>query len=165
MKIRWSLLLCVLCFATTGMAQEFSQTANGMKGVFNGTDIEICFYSPTTVRIVKAPTNRAYTKESYSVIAQPEKVKVSTTQKGANVIVKSNKLQVILNKADGSLSFADAKGNNLLKEKGATGFTPFDDAGIQTFNVKQAFTLDKDETIYGLGNLEKGKLSQRIPCP
>ena len=113
------------------------------------------------VRIVKAPTNRAYTKESYSVIAQPEKVKVSTTQKGANVIVKSNKLQVILNKADGSLSFADAKGNNLLKEKGATVFTPFDDAGNQTFNVKQAFTLDKDETIYGLGNLEKGKLSQR----
>ncbi len=161
MKIRWSLLLCVLCLATTGMAQEFSQTANGMKGVFNGTDIEICFYSPTTVRIVKAPTNRAYTKESYSVIAQPEKVKVSTTQKGANVIVKSNKLQVILNKADGSLSFADAKGNNLLKEKGATVFTPFDDAGNQTFNVKQAFTLDKDETIYGLGNLEKGKLSQR----
>ncbi|MBR0042570.1 MAG: glycoside hydrolase family 31 protein [Bacteroides sp.] len=161
MKIRWSLLLCVLCFATTGMAQEFSQTANGMKGVFNGTDIEICFYSPTTVRIVKAPTNRAYTKESYSVIAQPKKVKVSTTQKGANVIVKSNKLQVILNKADGSLSFSDAKGNNLLKEKGATVFTPFDDAGNQTFNVKQAFTLDKDETIYGLGNLEKGKLSQR----
>ncbi|MBR6538647.1 MAG: DUF5110 domain-containing protein, partial [Bacteroides sp.] len=90
-----------------------------------------------------------------------EKVKVSTTQKGESIIVKSNKLQVVLNKADGSLSFADAKGNNLLKEKGATVFTPFNDAGNQTFKVKQAFTLDKDETIYGLGNLEKGKLSQR----
>ena len=155
MKRKWLLLFCMLSLVTTGIAQEFVQTSNGIKTTCNQTDIEICFFSPTTVRIVKAPANREYTKESYSVIAQPEKVKVSAAQKGEELVVKSNKLQVVLNTAKGSIRFADAKGNNLLKEKEAAQFTPFNDAGNQTFKVKQAFILDSDETIYGLGNLEK----------
>ena len=40
-------------------------------------------------------------------------------------------------------------------------FVPFDDAGDATYNVYQAFKLDADEAIYGLGQLQNGKMSQR----
>lgn len=43
----------------------------------------------------------------------------------------------------------------------STSFVEFDDAGDKTFRVKQTFVLDKDEPIYGLGNQENGRLSQR----
>ena len=36
-------------------------------------------------------------------------------------------------------------------------FTPFNDAGVPSFNVRQAFLLDKDEVIYGLGQQQTGK--------
>jgi hypothetical protein len=38
-----------------------------------------------------------------------------------------------------------------------TQFTPFNDAGVPSFNVRQAFLLDKDEVIYGLGQQQTGK--------
>ena len=46
------------------------------------------------------------------------------------------------------------------KENGAI-FKDFNDAGINTHNIKQSFILDKDESIYGLGILQNGKMSQR----
>lgn len=49
---------------------------------------------------------------------------------------------------------------SLGKESGST-FTDFDDAGVKTFTVKQAYLLDKDEAIYGLGIQQKGKMVQR----
>mgnify|MGYP002238540539 CR=1 FL=1 len=38
---------------------------------------------------------------------------------------------------------------------------PFDDAGVPSYNVRQAFLLDKDEVIYGLGQQQTGKVNQR----
>jgi alpha-D-xyloside xylohydrolase len=49
---------------------------------------------------------------------------------------------------------------NLLKETGSD-FKPFNDAGNQTYSVRQSFQLEKDEPIYGLGILQNGKMSQR----
>ena len=50
----------------------------------------------------------------------------------------------------------------LLKDKDyGTQFTPFDDAGTFSYNVRQAFLLDKDEVIYGLGQQQTGKVNQR----
>lgn len=46
------------------------------------------------------------------------------------------------------------------QNKGAR-FDDFNDAGTKTFSVYQSFTLEKDEAIYGLGQLQNGKMSQR----
>ena len=40
-------------------------------------------------------------------------------------------------------------------------FTAFNDAGDATYSVYQAFQLDSDEALYGLGQLQNGKMSQR----
>src|SRR5690606_6005702 len=101
-------------------------------------------------------------KVSFSVVKSPEKTTFSVTQNGDVLFLKSKSVEVALNLKSGKVTFSDAKGHILLSEKEAgSTFTDFDDAGVKTYSVRQSFVLDKDETIYGLGILQNGKMSQR----
>ncbi|MBN2262948.1 MAG: DUF5110 domain-containing protein, partial [Prolixibacteraceae bacterium] len=84
------------------------------------------------------------------------------SQKGNELILKSDGMVAIMNLKNGRVSFQNLKGKQLLteKESGAT-FTYFNDAGIPAFSVSQSYVLDTDEPIYGLGILQNGKMSQR----
>lgn len=143
-------------------AQTFRQTKQGITGTTQGMDIEIQFVSPEIVRVVKAPEGRSFTKKSLSVVKSPESMSVTTEKKGETVSLKSNAVCVDFNVETGRISFFDKQGKALFTEKdyGAQ-FTPFNDAGNQTFSVRQAFLLDKDEAIYGLGQQQVDDLNQR----
>lgn len=143
-------------------AQTFQQTKQGITGITQGMDIEIQFVSPEIVRVVKAPEGRSFTKKSLSVVKSPESMSVTTEKKGETVSLKSNAVRVDFNVETGRISFFDKQGKALFTEKdyGAQ-FTPFNDAGNQTFSVRQAFLLDKDEAIYGLGQQQVDDLNQR----
>ncbi|GAA6432754.1 glycoside hydrolase family 31 protein [Bacteroides intestinalis] len=143
-------------------AQTFRQTKQGITGTTQGMDIEIQFVSPEIVRVVKAPEGRSFTKKSFSVVKSPESMSVTTEKKGETVSLKSNAVRVDFNVRTGRISFFDKQGKALFTEKdyGAQ-FTPFNDAGNQTFSVRQAFLLDKDEAIYGLGQQQVDDLNQR----
>lgn len=143
-------------------AQTFRQTKQGITGTTQGMDIEIQFVSPEIVRVVKAPEGRSFTKKSLSVVKSPESMSVTTGKKGETVSLKSNAVRVDFNVETGRISFFDKQGKALFTEKdyGAQ-FTPFNDAGNQTFSVRQAFLLDKDEAIYGLGQQQVDDLNQR----
>ena len=93
------------------------------------------------------------------VVASPEQVKVSQTKQGAATVYKSAALTVTVD--NGKVTFADSRGN-LLTREGDCAFTPITkgpDTGA--FRVKQTFTVDADESIYGIGLLQNGKMSQR----
>lgn len=143
-------------------AQTFRQTKQGITGTTQGMDIEIQFVSPEIVRVVKAPEGRSFTKKSLSVVKSSESMSVTTEKKGETVSLKSNAVRVDFNVETGRISFFDKQGKALFTEKdyGAQ-FTPFNDAGNQTFSVRQAFLLDKDEAIYGLGQQQVDDLNQR----
>ena len=143
-------------------AQTFRQTKQGITGTTQGMDIEIQFVSPEIVRVVKAPEGRSFTKKSLSVVKSPESMSVTTEKKGETVSLKSNAVRVDFNVETGRISFFDKQGKALFTEKdyGAQ-FTPFNDAGNPTFSVRQAFLLDKDEAIYGLGQQQVDDLNQR----
>ena len=143
-------------------AQTFRQTKQGITGTTQGMDIEIQFVSPEIVRVVKAPEGRSFTKKSLSVVKSPEIMSVTTEKKGETVSLKSNAVRVDFNVGTGRISFFDKQGKALFTEKdyGAQ-FTPFNDAGNPTFSVRQAFLLDKDEAIYGLGQQQVDDLNQR----
>ena len=87
---------------------------------------------------------------------------LTTEKKGETVSLKSNAVRVDFNVGTGRISFFDKQGKALFTEKdyGAQ-FTPFNDAGNPTFSVRQAFLLDKDEAIYGLGQQQVDDLNQR----
>ncbi len=161
------ILPAIILLLTAGMyysspAQSFQKTGTGAKVTANGFTTEIQFYNASIIRVIKYPQDKTFTKQSLSVIAAPQQTAFTVKQLGDALQLKSKELLVMLDMKQGDISFITANNTALLKEKsGSTKFTPFNDAGENTFSVQQAFSLDKDEAIYGLGQQQKGKMIQR----
>ncbi len=157
-------LLAVLLLLT-GLeieARDFQKTKYGITATINSVDVEIQFYNPSTVRVLKSPEGKTPAHKSLSVIAAPETTVLSITEAGDELVLKSDRLQVSLNTKNGTISFSTFAGKPLLREHEAGGaFRDFNDAGVKTYSVSQSFTLDKDESIYGLGQQQQGKMVQR----
>ena len=103
-------------------------------------DVKVEFFTPAIVHVVKGQATKTLV-----VTAQPEQG--VATQKGN--IWKSSTLTVKQD-AKGNLTFLDNKGKVLLREK-----------DCDVAKVRQTFTLDKDEAIYGLGTIQNGKMNRR----
>lgn len=158
------ILLCLslLCLSLSFRAQTCQKTAQGIKATTQGMNIEVEFYSPSLVRVYKTPEGVPCEKKSLVIIKEPGQTPVEFDENGTNIRIKSSDLQVELNTSTGGISFYDATGQKLLRDKDyGTQFTPFNDAGTPSYTVRQAFLLDKEEVIYGLGQQQTGKVNQR----
>lgn len=155
-------IVLILMFAFAGFGQSYKKTDRGVIAQVDKLDIEVQFFSPSIIRVVKVPQGHSFEKESLSVIKQPESVAVKLNQQGDELSLKSAQGEVVLNLGSGVLIFRDARGRVLLTEKtGGASFSDFNDAGSKTYSVQQSYLLDPDEAIYGLGILQNGKMSQR----
>ncbi len=102
--------------------------------------VSIEFFTSSIVHVVKGKPTK-----SLVVIAKPEEVavvKTGNTWKSSELTVSQD--------ARGNLTFLTAKGKVLLREK-----------ACDVKEVRQTFTLDKDEAVYGLGTIQNGKLNRR----
>lgn len=162
MKKNNLILSLLLVFAIGIQAQSYQKTDLGIKAKINSMDVEIQFYGPSTVRVLKSPVGKAFSKESLTVIKKPQATKFTVNQQGDFVSLKSEKLKVDVDMKSGKISYYTLAGAPLLSEKesGAT-FTDFNYAGSKTYTINQVFRLDKEESIYGLGQQQRGKLSLR----
>ena len=145
-------LLAIFCLFVSNGLTVFAAQKPFVKEV-GKTKIQIEFYTPSIVRVLKTPVGTDYQKQSLVVIAQPEDLQVSSTSSS----VSSKELTVRVNPITGALTFFTAKGKILLREK---------DNGQQTTDngqhrARQTFTLDRDEAIYGLGTIQNGKMNRR----
>ncbi len=151
-----------MCFCLSGHAQNFQKTSHGIKTVTNGNTVEIQFYSPSIVRVIKFPAGKSYSKESLSVVLSPSQTTFTAKEDNKFILLKSDKLSITINPSSGDITFGSASGKQLLKEKPeGTKFVPFNDAGVNTYNVYLSFSLDKEEPIYGLGQHPSAILNQR----
>ncbi len=143
-------------------SKNYEKTDIGLKTSMDSTTVEIQFFSPDIVRVLKYPKDSVIDKKSLSVIKTPEKLDLNITEDDNFFTVSSNSLLVKLNRKSGEISYADSNGNSLFKETTlGYNFTPTNDAGESTFKVSQSFQLEPEEAIYGLGILQQGKMSQR----
>ena len=163
MIIPFSKITTVLVlFAASLASAAAKESANGIKFNGQGMDVAIEFYSPTIVRVYKTPDNSKAEKNSLAVIMKPENVNVRQSVSNGNIVLASDSLDVVVNKSTGGIVFKDKRGFVLLRDKDhGTQFSDFNDAGTPSYNVRQAFLLDKDEVIYGLGQQQTGKVNQR----
>ncbi|MBF4473481.1 TIM-barrel domain-containing protein [Flavobacterium sp. HJJ] len=162
MKNIFLTLFMVLVLTQGSTAQNYQKTKQGLKTTVAGNVIELQIYSPETIRVVKYPTGKDFNKESLSVIAKPQSTPFQITDKESAIILKTKKIIVTIDTKTGSLTFHTTDGGMLLKEKNdGVRFTPFDDSGVPSYIVHQSFELDKGEPIYGLGQHQRGNLSQR----
>ena len=155
----WSLCLC---FSTNILfAQNYQKTSYGIRTTVNAVDIEVQFFAPAVTRVIKSPEGVAYEKQSLSVIAKPEKVNFKIDIQDNNIVLNSGELSVSVDTGTGVVSYFSKDGKALLAEKSGMQFIDFNDAGTKTYQIYQPFVLDKEEAIYGLGQLQNGKMIQR----
>ena len=148
-------LICIGC------ARKPYETFNsGIETQIDSTQVHIEFVSPSIVRIQKYPQGHAFEKKSLSVIKKPEEVSVEIEDLENGFALSTSKLRVELDTLTQVISFYKPDGSLLIHESKSS-FKPFVDNGNQTFTVKQGWSLDADEPIYGLGILQNGKMSQR----
>ena len=151
-----------LCFSTNILfAQNYQKTSSGIKTTVNAVDIEVQFFAPAVARVIKSPEGVVYEKQSLSVIAKPEKVNFKTDIQDNKIVLNTSELSVSVDTGTGIVSYFSKDGKSLLAEKSGMQFIDFDDAGTKTYQVYQPFVLDKEEAIYGLGQLQNGKMIQR----
>lgn len=151
MKYKLLTLLFILFFGISN-AQSYQKTDNGIKATSQSVQIDIQFFSPTIVRVLKTPKGTTLQKNSLSVVKTPVKTNLKITDSGNLVTISSSAFNVALNIQTGRISFSGAKDNQLFTEKDyGIQFTPTTDVNKQTFIARQAFLMDKDETVYGLG--------------
>lgn len=154
--------LSLLCFCTPFQAQNYQKTSQGLKANTQGMDIEVAFYSPSIVRVYKTPEGKPYEKKSLIVVKSPGQTPVEFSENGKNIRMKSAEMQVELNPLTGGIYFYDATGRELLKDKDyGTSFAPKEDAGTASYQVRGSFLLEKDEPVYGVGQVMDGKLNRR----
>lgn len=151
-----------LIYSASITAQTFMETKNGIQFKVQSTIVEVQFYSSTLVRVVKYPEGTTLTKQSLSVIKSPETISLTRKTTDQKIALKSNKIEASIDLSNGKISFADINGKALFTEKeyGAQ-FTPSHDGQRDTYLARQAFLLEKDEPIYGLGQQQNGRLNQR----
>ena len=162
MKIHHLFWGICLCFSTNILfAQNYQKTSSGIKTTVNAVDIEVQFFAPAVARVIKSPEGVAYEKQSLSVIAKPEKVSFKADIQDNKIVLNTSELSVSVDIGTGIVSYFSKDGKSLLAEKSGMQFIDFDDAGTKTYQVYQPFVLDKEEAIYGLGQLQNGKMIQR----
>lgn len=164
--MRKSLLILALCSLPIFVwSQKYQETENGIKTSINDKkiDVEVQWFTPNSLRILKTPLGKTVEKKSLSVIAKPNKsgVKIATSDNN-RIVMKSPVLTVTLNTENGIMTYAKTDGSILLKEnENSKPFTPMKDADRDTYTVYQGFITDKEEGLYGLGQLQNGQMMQR----
>lgn len=138
------------------------KTDLGVRATVQFVDVEVQFFSPEIVRILKVPQGKSIQKQSLSVVKSPEKTSFTVSEKADELILTTTAMSVHFNLETGKIAFFDLNGKVLLTEKDyGIQFTDFNDAGNKTFSVRQAFLLEEDEAIYGLGQQQTSQLNQR----
>ncbi|HZK47167.1 MAG TPA: hypothetical protein VFC64_04425, partial [Atopostipes sp.] len=72
MKKLGSTIFILILFTVVGFAQSHNKTKLGVTANVNSMDIEIQFYGPSIVRVIKSPKGKSFIKESLSVVKTPE---------------------------------------------------------------------------------------------
>lgn len=158
------LILAALTSCMPSWTQNIKETDSGVKfqtasPVLNG---EIIFYSPSIVRVIKYPSAQMPDKKSYPIIKTPEKVNINYKQDGNKIQMKTENMLVTLHSVTGKVTYQTLQGNTLLSEKEqGTNFTPRKDVTRDAFTVNQAFALQPEEAIYGLGQRQSGAMNHR----
>lgn len=164
--MRKSLLILALCSLPIFVwSQKYQETENGIKTSINdkNIDVEVQWFTPNSLRILKTPLGKTVEKKSLSVIAKPNKsgVRIATSDNN-RIVMKSPVLTVTLNTENGIMTYAKTDGTILLKEnENSKPFTPMKDADRDAYTVYQGFITDKEEGLYGLGQLQNGQMMQR----
>ena len=90
---RNALLILLVCFTSEITAQNYTSTTNGVKANIESLDVEIQFFSPDIVRVLRVPEGATVNKKSLSVVKTPETIQINTSKTADKVVLTSSALK------------------------------------------------------------------------
>ncbi len=152
----------IITLSASLSAQNYQKTTNGLKTQVGTIDIEVQFYSPTIVRVLKYPKGETLKKKSLAVIKEPETIQFNIERFNNVITLASSDVVITLNLTTGDVAFNGTDTRPFIAEKSVSSvFTPKQYKSGKTYEVKQTFLLDKQEAVYGLGQHQQGHMNQR----
>ncbi len=144
------------------LAQSFEKTDQGIQFSSQGMNVRVEFYTPALVRVYKTLVGEDFTSQSLVVNQTKQAVKVDVTSDNGFVNLASEKLKITVNTETGSIRFLKSNGENLLFNIDyGTNFSVVPAGNTSTYKVRSEFLLEKDEAIYGLGQILDNKFNRR----
>jgi len=118
---------------------------NGIELNYGKKILRVLLYSPEIVRISFGEKKSVYSKKSLTVILEPEKKEFLVFDNKEIILIKTQKLNIVIKRKDGTVAFYDEKKQRILKEK----------SKIKTDEISQKFIFNKNDGLYGLGQYEE----------
>jgi alpha-D-xyloside xylohydrolase len=165
-KISLLFLIIIVLISSQCSHSGFERTKAGIRnGIVlsnRSLNLRIQFYADNIIRIQKFQTGILPDSLSLVVIQKsiPD-LKIKITENDKSFCLASDKMKVIVSKADGRINYFNSDSVSVLNEKYTA---EIQDAGLKdekAFSVKQTFDLSKDEGIYGLGQHQYGYFNYR----
>lgn len=152
----------LLFISLTLQGQTYKKTPQGVILTTQNMKVEIKFYTNSIVRISKIPIGDPDIKQSQIIQKEAESTHVDYEIGSNNLRIKSLLLSVKVNIFTGGIVFCTNTGEQLIKDKDyGTTFSSINGSEIPSYHIRSSFLLDKNEPIYGIGQVMDGKLNRR----
>lgn len=107
-KITYLGIFHLLITFSTANAQDYHVTEAGIKTAIKGINIEVQFYTPSIVRVIKYPAGAKFEKQSLAVIKSPERILFTTKKSGDELLLKSKAINIKINLETGGINYLSA---------------------------------------------------------
>lgn len=159
------MLMALISLSLQAQTTETTQGGVRIKPAGGDDQVELMFYTPNIVRVMKYPKQQAAApaRASFVVTAKPavQGKSLNVKQAGGAVQVSTKALTVSVDANTGNITFSAAKGKQLMAEGNHKLEAISSGLDRGCFKVTQTFAFDADEHIYGVGLIENGKMNQR----
>ncbi len=136
-------------------------TDDGLLARWDDLRVRVRFLNDSTVRVTKFIGEESRVEKSLVVLEGVSRpVSFTKSESDGIVTLTGEKVRVSYNLADACVTVFRTGGEELIRELEAS-LTEKADGPNAAWQLKQVFALEDDEQIYGMGQLQNGKLSMR----
>ena len=155
------IILIIICTIIAGLQlqgqiKNYSKVKDGFVFETPEGKLKLRVISNTIVQVIASPTKELPHRKSLSEVDNLKPTgKYFLQESVTEYIVKTSRLIIKINKADGSIKYFDAEGKLLLGERqNGRAFEKSDSPGDTAWIVEQKFSSPDDEAIFGLGQYQ-----------
>ena len=157
------LFIFLVCFSlpSTSFAAApitVQHQCDGMSLALPGGELRIQVISDSVVRVTFSKSLDFFHRTSIDrVPLPPAKTPFNLSETPSGFTLSTAELAVTVDRESGSVSFSDHNGHPLLSEvPGSRLLEPAQVQGEDTFHIQQKWQAQKDESLYGLGQMQLG---------
>lgn len=150
--------VCTMC--ALGVSPDFQKDALGIALTHDGIVTRVDVWGERIIRVTHKPVSSGNIAASLTVVSKPERVSWTLAEEGDDVVLATPALKVHVTKSSGAVRFLNDRGEPVLCEiANGTQFQSATVGGAPPLAVRQQFTLDPAEAIYGLGQHQDGVMN------